>query len=438
MNDISAGVIPTAVRDDGDVLRRRAIVAGTVGNVLEWYDFSVYGFLVPTIAAVFFPKSSPVAQLLLTFAVFGVGFVMRPVGGFVIGAFGDRAGRRAALILTVTLMGASTVIIGILPTFASVGVAAPILLTLARLAQGFSAGGEWGGAAAFLVEFAPEGKRGYVGSWQQFSVGGGLLLGSAVAALLTAALGQETVVAWAWRLPFLLGIVIAAFAIYLRLRVPDTPKFELIEERGAISRAPVRDIFGKDFGKLVTQFGLTIHNTVSYYITLTYMPTWLTRVVKMPQRDALLITTVGLVVLVLMTPLIGALSDRVGRKPLLTASCVGFIVLCYPLYLLATSGAFGVVLAVQIVLVLMTILYSACVPATYAELFPTRIRYSGLSVGYNLAVMIFGGFAPFIATYLVSVTGNSLAPTFYVICCAAVTLFFVLRMRETAFEPLPL
>jgi MHS family proline/betaine transporter-like MFS transporter len=408
-----------------------------LGNILEWYDFSVFGFLVPSISGAFFPKASHMAQLLLTFGVFGVGFLARPIGSVVIGIYGDRAGRRAALTLTVGMMGVSTLAIGLLPTYASVGIWAPILLTVARLAQGFSAGGEWGGAAAFLVEFAPERRRGYVGSWMQLSVVAGLLLGSAFAALLAQVLGHDALAAWGWRIPFLCGIAVAGFAVYFSLRLPDTPKFEAIEKRKAVSRNPLRDLFTLHLGALITQFGLTIFNTASFYITLIYMPAWLTSVVKMSQDRALLVSTIGLVVFVCVTPLIGALSDRVGRKPVLIASCIGFIVLCYPLFRLASEAEFGTVLAVQIVLVLLTATYAACTPATYAELFPTRIRYSGLSIGYNTAVMVFGGFGPFIATWLVFATGSSLAPTFYVIACAIVTLVFVVRIRETAFSPLP-
>jgi MHS family proline/betaine transporter-like MFS transporter len=417
--------------------RSKALIAGTLGNILEWYDFSVFGFLVPSLSAAFFPKASHLAQLLLTFGVFGVGFMARPLGSVIIGFYGDKAGRRAALTVTVGLMGVSTLIIGLLPTYQSVGIWAPILLTLARLAQGFSAGGEWGGAAAFMVEYAPPGRRGFVGAWMQFSVVAGLLLGSAFSALLAWTLGHDALMAWGWRIPFICGIGVAGFAVYFSLRLPDTPQFAAIEKRKAVARNPLRDLFTTHLGALITQFGLTIFNTASFYITLIYMPAWLTSVVKMSQDQALLVSTIGLVVFVSITPLIGALSDKIGRKPVLIASCVGFILLCYPLFRLASDGGFAVVLAVQIVLVVLTASYAACTPATYAELFPTRIRYSGLSIGYNTAVMVFGGFAPFIATWLVFETGTSVAPTFYVIGCAIVTLCFVLRIRETAFSPLP-
>ncbi len=422
----------TVPRDAG----RRAVIAGTLGNILEWYDFAVYGFLVPSLAAAFFPKASHVAQLLFTFGVLGVGFVMRPVGSVVIGYYGDRAGRRAALTVTVGLMGFATVAIGLLPTYAAVGAWAPLLLTLARLAQGFSAGGEWGGAAAFLVEYAPDGRRGYVGSWQQFSVGGGLLLGSAIATLLAALLGPASMAAWGWRVPFLLGVLPAGFAAYFRARLRDTPQFEAVARQHAVSANPLREMAAEHRGALLTQFGLTIHNTISFYITLFYLPSWLTFEVKLPHSQSLAVSTIGLLLLVCVIPPLGALSDRIGRRPLLIASCAGFIAFCYPLYRLASGGQFAAVLFAQCMLVLMTALFTAGAPATFAELFPTRVRYSGLSVGYNTAVMIFGGFAPFIATWLIAVTGNTLAPTFYVIAGAAVTLLFVLRMHETAFIPL--
>ena len=434
MNQTTASVPPAT--PDKSATMVRATVAGTIGNVLEWYDFSVYGYLVTAIGAAFFPKASTLAQVLFTFGIYGVGFFMRPVGSIVIGAYGDRAGRRAALTLTVGLMGVATMLIGFLPTYDTLGVWAPLLLILMRLVQGFSGGGEWGGAATFLVEFAPTGRRGYIGSWQQFSVGAGFLLGSGFVYLLTTTLGADAMAAWGWRIPFLCGIFVAGFAVYFRLRLPDTPEFVALEQKHTVSKQPLRELVVEHWEDLITQFGITIHNTASYYITLQYMQSWLVTVVKMAPSDALLINTIGLVGLAIATPFIGAWSDRIGRKPLLIASCVGFIVLAYPGYWLASGGQFWTVLVVQVILVLLVCTFSACGPATYAELFPTRVRYSGLSIGYNLAVMLFGGFAPFIATWLVAATGSIYSPTFYVIVCAAITLAFVLRMRESAFAPL--
>jgi MHS family proline/betaine transporter-like MFS transporter len=423
--------VPTA-------MRTKAIVLGALGNVLEYYDFSIYGFLVPSLGAAFFPNQSHIARLLFTFGVFGVGFLARPVGAVVIGAYGDKVGRRAALILTISLMGISTLLIGVLPTYAKIGIWAPVLLTVARLGQGFSTGGQWGGAAAFLVEYAPEGRRGYVGSWVNASIATGLLLGSTFAGLLAAGLGSEALAAWGWRIPFLFGVTIVGLAVYFSLGLRDTPQFESIKQQHAISANPLRDLVSGHLGALVTQFGLTIFNTASFFFTLYYMPTWLTSVAKvMPQDQALEVNSIGLAFMVCVTPFIGILSDRIGRKPVLMASCAGFILLCYPLLKLVTvEGTFGVVLAVQIVLVLFTAGFSACSPAAYVELFPTRVRYSGLSVGYNLAVTVFGGFAPFIATLLVFATGNNLSAAFYVIACAAVTSIFAVKMRETAFAPL--
>ncbi len=215
--------------------RRRAVVAGVIGNLLEWYDFAVYGFFVPVISQLFFPASTPLASLLLTFGVFGVGFVARPVGSVLFGIYGDRHGRKRALSAVVMLMAVATLAVGLLPTYDSVGLLAPVLMVVARLAQGLSGGGEWGGSAAYLVEFAPEGRRGLTGSWQQVSVGAGFLLGSAVATALNALLTHEQLVAWGWRLPFLGGVGLAAVGAYIRLQLDDTPKFAQLEEAHAVA-----------------------------------------------------------------------------------------------------------------------------------------------------------------------------------------------------------
>jgi MFS transporter, MHS family, proline/betaine transporter len=416
--------------------RRTAILAGVIGNVLEWYDFAVYGYFVPVISQLFFPNQTPLVSLLLTFSVFGVGFVMRPVGSVVFGQYGDRHGRKRALSAVIFLMAVSTFAVGLLPTYASIGVLAPLLLVVARLAQGLSGGGEWGGAAAYLVEYALPGKRGLTGSWQQVSVGGGFLLGSLTAAMLTTWISPGDMLAWGWRIPFLLGVVVGIVGAIMRWRLDDTPKFAELEHQGRVARSPLTEAFTTYRKPTLLAFGITLHNTVGYYAVLIYLTTWLTNIVKMPRSTALWIGTVCLLVFVAVVPLMGALSDRIGRRPLFIASCVGYIVLAYPLFLLASTGVPAYALIAQLILVVLLALYAGPGPAVYCELFPTKVRYTALSVGYNIPVAIFGGFAPFIATWLIHATGNPLSPAFYVIAASLVTLVTMIWVKETAFAPL--
>ena len=416
--------------------RRTAILAGIIGNVLEWYDFAVYGYFVPVISQLFFPNQTPLVSLLLTFSVFGVGFVMRPVGSVIFGQYGDRHGRKRALSAVIFLMAASTFMVGLLPTYASIGVLAPLLLVVARLAQGLSGGGEWGGAAAYLVEYALPGKRGLTGSWQQVSVGCGFLLGSLTAAVLTTSVSPADMLAWGWRIPFLLGVLVGAVGAFMRWRLDDTPKFAELERQGQVVHSPLREAFTTFRKPTLIAFGITLHNTVGYYAVLIYLTTWLTNIVRMPRGTALWIGTVCLLAFVIAVPVMGALSDRVGRRPLFIASCVGYIVLTYPLFLLASTGVPAYAFLAQLILVLLLALYAGPGPAVYCELFPTSVRYTALSVGYNIPVAIFGGFAPFIATWLIQLTGNPLSPAFYVIAASLVTLSTMIWVKETAFEPL--
>jgi MFS transporter, MHS family, proline/betaine transporter len=426
----------TAIAGSTSVRTREAVIAGVIGNTLEWYDFAVYGYFVSTISKLFFPSSDPLASMLATYAVFGVGFVMRPVGSILFGVYGDRHGRRKALSIVIFLMAISTFAIGLIPTYDQVGVLAPVLLVVARLFQGLSAGGEWGGSTAYLVEYAPESRRGFIGSWQQFSVGGGFLLGSLSGTVLSFALSPEALTSWGWRLPFLLGIVVGAIGAYLRWRLADTPKYTEIEEHRAVAKAPLAEALRQYPRETLTAFGLTLHNTVAYYISLIYMTGYLISVGKLPQPTAQLIGTVCLAVFVTLIPFTGMLSDRLGRRPLLMASCIGFAVLGYPFFVLGSSGRADLAFLAQFLMVALLSLYAGCCPAAYAELFPTRVRYTALSIGYNIAVAIFGGFAPFIATWLIKETGNPLAPAFYVVAAAVITLVIVTRIRETAFLPL--
>lgn len=415
---------------------KKAVTAGAIGNFVEWYDYSVYGFFATVIASQFFPGEDPVASLLATFAVFAVAFFMRPVGAFVFGHYGDTIGRRNTLAAAVILMGVATLMIGVLPSYGQIGVLAPILLVVARLLQGFSAGGEWSGSAAFMVEYAPENKRGLYGSWQQFSIVAGLLVGSGAGALLGAVLSEDALNAWGWRIPFILGMVVALVGLYLRLRIEDTPAFRRIEEKEEVTEAPIKESFTGHGGESVTAIGFTVAWTVAYYILLTYMPTYVSQTLGLSLTQALLSNAIGLVALMALIPFTGSISDRIGRKPLLISFSVLIALLTYPLFLLASTQVFVFIVLAQVLFGIIISLFSGPGPAALVEMFPTNVRYSALGVSYNLAVAAFGGTAPFIATYLISRTGSNLAPGIYLIVGAVITLFFVSRMKETYREPL--
>ena len=412
---------------------RRAITAAGIGNVLEYYDFGVYGFLAAVIARKFFPGTDEVAALLAAFAAFGVGFLARPLGAVVLGRLGDVRGRKSALVTTILLMAIGTVGIGLIPDYAAIGVLAPVLLVVCRVLQGLSAGGEWGNATAFIVEWAPEGRRGHLGSYSQVSIVGGVLMSSAVAALLNTVFTPEQVDAWAWRLPFLLGAVLLPVGLWLRSGIEETPRFRA-EQAG--ERSGLEDL-GTPFGLMARAFGFTVLWTVSYYIMLTYLPTFTQRYAGLSASQALWANTAGLVALMAAIPFMGALSDRIGRKPLLIFCCLAFAALAYPGFLLMLSGlpVWGVAL-LQIGFNLVIACFSGPGPAALVELFPTRSRTTLMSIGYSLSVAIFGGFAPFIATWLIQRTGTPVAPTFYLIAAALVSAATIARFRETAFERL--
>jgi MHS family proline/betaine transporter-like MFS transporter len=404
------------------------------GNVLEWYDFAVYAYLATVLSRKFFPPGDEVTALLATFAAFGVGFVARPLGGILIGRLGDTKGRKAALLATIGLMAFGTVLIGLIPTYEQIGALAPALVLLARIMQGFSAGGEWGGSTAFIVEWAPETRRGLYGSLQQCSVAGGLLLGSGTAALIATLLDAEVADAWGWRIPFLLGGLIGPIGLYMRRKVEETPAYRAALRPYLHSDAQT----SKDGSMLAARaFGFTIVWTVSYYVVLTYMPTFLQRQVGLPRPQALWATSAGLLALMVAIPVAGYVSDRIGRKPLLLGACIALAVLPYPLFRWLLGGATPAeVVVVQIALCLAVALFSGPGPAAIAEMFPTRLRSTWMSTGYSLAVTFFGGFAPFISTWLIDRTGQPVAPSFYVAAAAVASMLVIVRMRETGKEQL--
>lgn len=409
---------------------RKAVAAAAIGNVLEWYDFGVYVFFAGIIAHNFFPASSPSTALLSSFAVFGVGFLMRPLGGIIIGRFGDTHGRKAALMLTIMAMAFGTVMVGVLPGYASIGVLAPVLLVIARLIQGFSAGGEWGGSTAFMVEWAPADKRGWYGSFQQASIAASLVLASGTGALFTSIMSADALAAWGWRIPFLLGIILAFVGLYLRTNVEETPAYRAAEGQAAPSTE-------SGFWLGARAFGFTIHWTVAFYILLSYMPTFTRLHGGVTAAQALWSNTIGVLVLMVLIPFFGALSDRVGRRPLLLASCAFFVVAPLPFFaVILGKPGFGTLILIQAIFAAAISLFSGAGPAAIAEMFRTIGRSTWMTPAYALAVAIFGGFAPFIATWLIAATGSPISPAWYVIGAAIISFVVIWRMPETAHQEL--
>jgi MHS family proline/betaine transporter-like MFS transporter len=420
------------------VQSRKQLIGAMMGNVLEYYDFIVYSFLAATLGRKFF-QGDDVTGLLASFATFGVGFLARPLGGAIIGRIGDRLGRRTALQITIFGMALGTVGIGVLPTYASIGLAAPICLVVLRLIQGLSTGGEWGTATSFIVESAPEGKRGWYGGLGQASIAAASMLSSAVVAVMTNVFSPSEMDSWAWRLPFLLGGLIVVVGIYMRRTLQETPAFIQAREEGQYTEASANDNKSgpSAFKMMAISFGFSIIWTVSYYVMLVYMPTFLTRQAGLTQAQGLTLNTIALLALVFATTFFGWLSDRIGRKPLLLACCVVFIVFPYPLFhIILSHPGLGVILGIQIFFNLFIGAFSGAGPAAMCEMFPTTSRTTLLSFSYSVAAAIFGGFAPFIATALIQHTGSSISPVYYLIAAALVSGMVIIGMKETAHSKL--
>ncbi len=417
-------------------LQRKALIAGSVANVLEWYDFALYGYFASVLAELFFPAEDRLTSLVLTFEVFAAGYLMRPLGAAFFGNLGDRVGRKRVLIISVILMAASSVLIGVLPTYAQIGVMAPILLTLLRLVEGFSVGGEFTGTVSFIVEHSHPDRRGFTGSFGTFSLIGGILFGSAVGALITSLLSTEEVINWGWRIPFILGIVVGGVGIYLRFGMEETPVFKAMENKGGLVRTPVFEALANYRREILIAMGATWTGAATFYIIFVYLPTYVSSENHMPISTALKINTVTMVILMMVSPFMGALSDRVGRKPVLTAGCLGIGVLAYPLFLLLSAGNVFYALGAQAIFAVGLAMLFAPLGTTLVELFPTKVRLTAMSLGYNLGFSIFGGTAPLVATYLIKETDSVMAPSIYLIFSALISLFVFLKIRETYRDPL--
>lgn len=417
---------------DGDRKRRRAIVAGIVGNTLEWYDFGVYGFLATILAKQFFPASDEYAALLQTFGAFAAGFLARPFGSWFLGRLGDRIGRRALLTVTILMMAAGTILIGTTPTYATIGVVAPLILFVARIVQGLAAGGEWGTAAAFLAEWSTPGRRGLYGGMLLSSISAGLLLGSGVAALLSTLLTADQMFAWGWRIPFLLGIVLIPVGLYLRRNVDEPPVFR--DE--VASRAPRVPVRGEFVALLVRGTGICLPLLIGSYMATVYMPSFGQLQGHIDRSFALWANTAALALSVIAAPIFGHLSDRFGRTRQMMVASVAMALLAYPLFAAIAGGlSYPLYLGAHLLLTAVVVLFTGPAPACIAELFPTASRATGAALSNAIAGVI-GGSSPFISTWLINASGAPAAPALLIVAAAVIAFFALIGTAGHARQPL--
>ncbi|WP_217996490.1 MFS transporter [Piscicoccus intestinalis] len=412
---------------------RRAIGASAIGNAVEWFDYGVFAYGAVIISQVLFPEEATGA-LIFTLLAFAVSFIMRPIGGMVWGPLGDKIGRKKVLAATIMLMAAATFCIGLIPSYAAIGIAAPVLLYLLRMVQGFSTGGEYGGAATFMAEYAPDRKRGFYGSFLEFGTLAGFNGGALLMLTLTWNLSTAQMLDWGWRIPFLIAGPLGLIGLYLRSKMEDTPVFRELEAGTDTTDERVldkfKDLFTTYLPIMLRLGALVIALNVINYTLLSYMPTYLQTTIDLTDSHALIIPIVGQFAMMAVLPFVGALSDRVGRKPLWIGSLVAFIVLAVPLYHFMAQGFTQAMIAFTI----LGLLYTpqlATISATFPAMFPAHVRYAGLAMGYNIATSLFGGTAPLVNESLIDATGNTLIPAWYMVGACVVGLVGAVTMIET-------
>ncbi|MEU3185880.1 MFS transporter [Streptomyces sp. NPDC006923] len=435
--------ITVTVTDERAV--RRAVKAAALGNAMEWFDFGIYSYLAVTIGHVFFPSANPTVELLASFATFAVAFLVRPVGGVVFGPMGDRVGRKKVLALTMIMMAIGTFAIGLIPSYATIGFWAPVLLIFFRLVQGFSTGGEYGGAATFIAEYAPDRRRGFYGSFLELGTLAGYVGAAGLVTALGAWLGPGTMDAWGWRVPFLVAGPLGLVGLYLRLRLDETPAFRRLEDARASGPADravagaengLGTIFRQYWPTLILCVALVGAYNITDYMLLSYLPAYLSDELGYSDTHGLLILLGVMVCLMLVINQVGRLSDRFGRKPLLMAGMLGFLLLSLPAFLLIGQGSVPAIAAGTLMLGLSLLPLLGTMSAALPALFPTGVRYGSLSVGYNLSASLFGGTTPLVITALIGITGSELMPAYYAMAAALVGVVAVLLMAETAGKPL--
>ncbi|AOZ14910.1 MULTISPECIES: glycine betaine/L-proline transporter ProP [Pseudomonas] len=427
-----------------DAKMRKAITAAALGNAMEWFDFGVYGFVAYVLGKVFFPDVSPSVQMIAALATFSVPFLIRPLGGLFFGALGDKYGRQKVLAATIVIMSLSTFAIGLIPSYATIGIWAPILLLLAKMAQGFSVGGEYTGASIFVAEYAPDRKRGFLGSWLDFGSIAGFVLGAGVVVLISTLLGEEQFLEWGWRVPFFLALPLGMIGLYLRHALEETPAFqqhvEKLEQgdREGLARGPrvsFKEVATKHWRSLMTCIGVVAVTNVTYYMLLTYMPSYLSHNLHYSENHGVLIIIAIMVGMLFVQPLIGFVSDKIGRRPFIICGSVGLFFLAVPAFYLINSGKLGLIFAGLLMLAVLLNFFIGVMASTLPAMFPTHIRYSALASAFNVSVLI-AGLTPTAVAWLVESTNNLYMPAYYLMVIAIVGLVTGVTMKETANKPL--
>ncbi|WP_334181806.1 MFS transporter [Novosphingobium sp.] len=413
----------------------RAIAASAIGNATEWFDYGIYAYGVTYISAALFPGETAEATL-FALATFAISFLIRPLGGFFWGPLGDRYGRKAVLGVTIVMMAGATVLVGLIPSYAAIGMWAPALLVILRMVQGFSTGGEYGGAAIFMAEYAPDAKRGFYGSFLEVGTLAGFCAGAILMLGFSLLLGDAAMREWAWRLPFLLAGPLGLVGVYLRSRMEETPLFREVERQDSAAVAsPLRDLLTRHRRSLLAMSGLVIALNVVNYTLLSYMPTYLERRLGLSTDAALAVPLAGMLFMMVLLPFAGALSDRIGRKPMWMASLIGLMLAVVPLYHVMDAGQTSAVIGYA-VLGMLYVPQLATISATFPAFFPTPVRFAGFAIAYNLSTSLFGGTAPAVNAWLIDRTGDPLMPAYVMIAACVFGLIALRFTDETAGKPL--
>lgn len=428
---------PSTTRSSAsDAMRRKIVIGSFIGNFVEWFDYAVYGYFATAIAATFFPDDNHRTALIKTFALFALSFVFRPIGGIVWGHIGDRVGRKSALATSILLMSGASFLICLVPSYHSIGIAAPILLLVLRIVQGFSAAGEYAGASAYLTEVSDPRRRGLLGSFVPASTAAGLLVGSLIAAGMSAWMSEGALNSWGWRLPFALALPLGITGLLIRRKLDDSPEFvEATKSHTAAEAAPAAMVMKERRALLVT-FAAALLNAVGFYVVLSYLPTYLSDELDLDDTRSFVAATIALACYIGLVLGAGHLSDRFGRKPLMLAASALFAVGSIPAFIVLGSGNFAVIVIMQVVLGGVLALNDGVLPSFLSEQFSTRVRYTGFALTFNLANALFGGTAPMISTWLIGRTHWKVAPAAYMVVVAVITGLAVLLARETAHEDL--